>query len=398
VAGPLPRATETGIRVHAGIDEIPPEAWNALVDPRYPFLRHEFLAAAERHRCAAPETGWTPCHLALYEAGELLGAMPLYEKTHSWGEFIFDWAWADAYRRAGLAYYPKLVCAVPFTPATGDRLLTRGPEAGRHRAALLAGLVAHARDRGLSSAHVLFPTRDELPALEGAGFHARKDCQFQWRNRGYADFDEFLGDFSSAKRKKARRERRRVAEAGIRFRNLAADELSETGWTQVFRLLSHTFMRRGNLPYLGLEFFLELRRTLPSALRVIVAEADGGIVAAAVFYRGSDTLYGRYWGSDDDYHSLHFETCYYQGIEYCIDEGIVLFEPGTQGEHKIRRGFLPAATWSAHWLAQPQFAAAVGRYLDEERTHVDDYIEAAASHSPFRSDLPGTHTAPGRDD
>jgi len=391
VAGPLPRATDTGIRIHAGIDEIAAEAWNALTDPRHPFLRHEFLAAAERHRCAAPETGWTPCHAALYQAGELVGAMPLYEKTHSWGEFIFDWAWADAYRRAGLEYYPKLVCAVPFTPATGERVLTRGPESERHRAALLEGVVDHARSRGLSSAHVLFPSRAELPALEKAGFHVRKDCQFQWRNRGYADFDDFLGDFSSAKRKKAKRERRRVTEAGIRFRNLAADELSEAEWADVFRLLSYTFMRRGNLPYLSLEFFLELRRTLPAALRVIVAEHDDDIVAAAVFYRGSDTLYGRYWGSDDDYHSLHFETCYYQGIEYCIDEGIVLFEPGTQGEHKIRRGFLPTATWSAHWLAHPQFAAAVGRYLDEEREHVDDYIEAAASHSPFRSDLHREH-------
>jgi len=387
VAGPLPRESDTGIRIHAGIGEIAPAAWNALVDPRYPFLRHEFLAAAERHRCASPETGWTPCHVALYEAGQLVGAVPLYEKTHSWGEFIFDWAWADAYRRAGLPYYPKLVAAVPFTPATGDRLLTRGDGAQSRRAALAAAVIAHARERDLSSAHVLFPTRDELPALEQAGFHARKDCQFQWRNRGYADFDDFLADFSSAKRKKARRERRRVAEAGIGFRNLAADELSEDEWAEVFRLLSYTFMRRGNLPYLSLEFFLELRRTLPTALRAIVAECDGAIVAAAVFYRGSNTLYGRYWGSDDDYHSLHFETCYYQGIEYCIAEGIALFEPGTQGEHKIRRGFLPAATWSAHWLAHPQFDAAVGRYLDEERAHVDDYIEAAAEHSPFRRDV-----------
>lgn len=387
MAGPLACDTDTGIRIHAGIDEIAPEAWNALTDPRYPFLRHEFLAAAERHRCASPETGWTPCHVALYEAGRLVGAMPLYEKTHSWGEFVFDWAWADAYRRAGLAYYPKLVSAVPFTPATGDRLLTREAGAAEHRAALLAGVVEHARERGLSSAHVLFPRGEELPALAQAGFRVRKDCQFQWRNRGYADFDDFLGDFSSAKRKKARRERRRVAEAGIRFRNLAADELGEAEWADVFRLLSHTFMRRGNLPYLSLEFFLELRLTLPSAVRVVVAEYETDIVAAAVFYRGSDTLYGRYWGSDDDYHSLHFETCYYQGIEYCIGEGIVLFEPGTQGEHKIRRGFLPSATWSAHWLAHPQFADAVGRYLAEEREHVDDYIEAAATHSPFRSDL-----------
>ncbi len=370
------------------MDEIAREDWNALVDPRYPFLRHEFLAAAERQGCVSPETGWTPCHAALYRGDDLLAALPLYEKTHSWGEFIFDWSWADAYRRAGLDYYPKLVSAAPFTPATGHRLLlAEGIELTAAATALLGAVRDHAGTNELSSAHVLFPTPEELPALEAAGFSLRKDCQFQWHNRGYADFDDFLSDFSSAKRKKARRERRRVAEAGIRFRNLASDELDEPSWTRVFRLCSYTFMRRGNLPYLSLEFFLELRETMPEALRVIVAEHRDEIIAAAIFYRGSNTLYGRYWGSEDDYHSLHFETCYYQGIEYCIAEDIALFEPGTQGEHKIRRGFLPTETWSAHWLADPRFGVAVRRYLDEETRHVDDYIRAAGSHSPFRSDL-----------
>ncbi|MEJ2602207.1 MAG: GNAT family N-acetyltransferase [Gammaproteobacteria bacterium] len=386
---------DTIVRFHAGMDEIVPDSWNALVDPRYPFLRHEFLAAAERHDCVSPETGWTPCHAALYRHDELLAALPLYEKTHSWGEFIFDWSWADAYRRAGLDYYPKLVSAVPFTPATGHRLLVRD-EADRSRSgrALLQAVAAHADAHGFSSAHVLFPTPAELPALEASGFVLRKDCQFQWRNRGYENFDDFLSDFSSAKRKKARRERRRVAEAGIRFRNLASDELDNGEWSRVFRLCSYTFIRRGNLPYLSLEFFLELRETIPRSLRVIVAEHEGEIIAAAIFFRGHDTLYGRYWGSEDDYHSLHFETCYYQGIDYCIAEGISLFEPGTQGEHKIRRGFLPTVTWSAHRMADPRFAEAIRRYLDEEGRHVDDYVRAAGSHSPFRSDLGETPDAP----
>ncbi len=384
------RESRPEVRYHDGIDEIPAADWNALAGESYPFLRHEFLAAAERHGCVSAESGWTPCHIGLYDAsGRLLAAMPLYEKTHSWGEFVFDWSWADAYRRAGLSYYPKLVSASPFTPATSRRLLTApGPSGDALAARLLKAVRDYAAERQLSSAHVLFPHESELPSLEREGYLLRKDCQFQWQNRGYSDFDEFLADFSSAKRKKARRERRRVSEAGIRFRNVCGAELDTREWSRVFGLCSRTFLRRGSMPYLSLPFFLELRRTLPEAIRVIVAEHGGEIIAAAIFYRGPDTLYGRYWGSEDDYHSLHFETCYYQGIAYCIAEGIARFEPGTQGEHKIRRGFLPSATWSAHWLSHPRFAEAVDTYLADERRHVDDYMEAAMRHSPFRADLP----------
>lgn len=372
---------------HDAIERIPAADWNALDGARWPFLRHEFLSAAERHECVSPETGWTPCHLTLRDAGgRLAAAMPLYEKTHSWGEFVFDWGWADAYRRAGLDYYPKLVCTAPFTPATSPRLLVA---AGEDRPALerrlLEAALERARERRLSSLHLLFPSADEAGRAEAAGLMLRKDCQFHWRNRGYRDFDEFLATFSSAKRKKVRRERRRVREADIGFRVLDGDSMTPSLWETAHHFCSNTFLRRGHSPYLNLGFFLELGERLPGALRVVLAEHRGRPIAAAVCFQGEDTLYGRYWGSEADYHSLHFETCYYQGIEHCIREGLEAFEPGTQGEHKISRGFSPVTTWSAHWLAHPQFADAVGDYLERESVHVERYIEAVREHLPYRS-------------
>jgi predicted N-acyltransferase len=361
-------------------------AWNALVPGAPPFVRHEFLACLEESGSVGPGTGWLPAHVALTAGdGRLVGAMPMYRKSDSWGEFVFDWGWAEAYRRAGLRYYPKLVVAAPFTPATGPHLLCRADAAaaGTGRALLDAAL-AHARDLQASSLHVLFPTGDEARDLEARGLLLRKDCQFHWFNRGYGGFDDFLGEFTAEKRKKAKRERRRVAEAGIVFDIRPGGDVDAALWRELMPLYASSFWRRGRDPYINERFFLLLSQALPESLLVIIARHHRTPVAVAICLRSADTLYGRYWGTSGDYHSLHFETCYYQGIEYCIRHGLRRFEPGTQGEHKITRGFVPAETLSAHWLAHPRFAAAVDDYLQREREQVDLYMDEARSHVPYR--------------
>ena len=374
------------IEVVRNIADVAAADWNGLRGTQCPFLRHEFLLALEETGCVAPASGWTPCHLLLRDqAGRLLGALPLYSKTSSYGEFVFDWAWADAYRRAGLRYFPKLVSAVPFTPATSPRLLhAAGQEPEPVGLALLSGATELARQIEASSVHVLFPTAAETTLLSRAGFMARKDCQFHWANRGYADFDAFLGEFTAEKRKKAKRERRRVAEAGISFVRLSGGEIDATLWKKLMPLYASSFWRRGREPYLNEAFFTKVSAALPENVLAIVAMLRGEPVATALCFRSADTLYGRYWGSEGDYHSLHFETCYYQGIEYCIEKGLRTFEPGTQGEHKISRGFVPTETHSAHWLSHPQFARAIDQYLDRERAHIDEYMESASGHVPYR--------------
>ncbi len=375
--------------VHDAIADIAPQAWNSLAGDAYPFLRHEFLLAAEQTGCVSADAGWSPRHITLERDGRMVGAMPLYQKEHSWGEFVFDWAWARAYEQAGLRYYPKLVSAVPFTPAPSRRLLLADPADTAAAGALIDAAIALARRTDCSSLHVLFPVPEELPLLRAAGLRIRKDCQFHWHNRGYADFDGFLRTFTASKRKKVRRDRRRVSEAGIRFRHLKGAEIDTDTWEQVYRFISITFMRRGSLPYYNLDFFLRICEALPDNILIILAERDAEPIAAAVFFEAPSALYGRYWGSDGHHNALHFETCYYQGIDYCIEKGLQLFEPGTQGEHKISRGFAPQSTWSAHWLAHPQFLSAIEDYLEEEARYVDRYIEAVDARSPYRDEGTG---------
>ena len=370
----------------ARIADIPAASWNRLHGTHYPFLRHEFLLALEESGCVCSATGWTPCHLTLSDdQGMLAGAMPLYRKTNSFGEFVFDWAWADAYRRSGLHYYPKLVSTVPYTPATSTRLLSApGENQTEVSRLLLDAALALTRQTGASSLHLLFPALAETQLLSTAGMMLRKDCQFHWRNHNYASFDDFLAGFTAEKRKKAKRERRRVSDAGISFEHLSGHQIDRKLWQQLMPLYASSFLRRGRIPYLNEDFFLRISSTLPDNLLVILARLRGEPVATAICYRSADTLYGRYWGSTGEFHSLHFETCYYQGIEYCISNGLQVFEPGTQGEHKLARGFSPTETWSAHWLSHPQFAAAIDNYLERERTHIDEYMDSAREHVPFR--------------
>ncbi|MCH8070876.1 MAG: N-acetyltransferase [Proteobacteria bacterium] len=369
-----------------GIAEFDARDWNALVGDSYPFLRHEFLLASEKTGCVSADSGWSPRHIGLFDDNnKLVGAMPLYEKTHSWGEFVFDWSWAQAYRQAGLDYYPKLVSTVPFTPAPSRRLFVSDQDL---KPVLLQAALSYADQCDHSSLHVLFPREDELGILEDAGLKIRKDCQFHWHNHDYRSFDEFLATFSSKKRKKARRDRRHVAEAGIRFRWLTGHEMDTAIWADVYQLISLTFLRRGSMPYFSFDFFVEVSRRMPDNILVVLAEQNRQPTAAAIFYVSDAVLYGRYWGSDSQYNALHFETCYYQGIDFCIANGKKIFQPGTQGEHKISRGFTPVSTWSAHWLARPEFFAAVADYLETEERHVDRYIEAANAHSPYRNQEP----------
>jgi predicted N-acyltransferase len=358
-------------------------AWNTLAGDS-PFLKHEFLRALEQSGCVGQGTTWQPSYLVARDEQGLAGALPLFIKYDSHGEFVFDWGWADAFERSGRSYYPKLVCAVPFTPATGRRLLLRDAQDAGVAALLLDGARATAEELGASSLHVLFPTEPEQQMLRHSGFLTRKGCQFHWANDGYRTFDEFLGRFSADKRKKAKRERRRVAEAGIVFEHLRGDEPTPADWDAIFEFYSRTFWRRGREPYLNRRFFESIAKTMPANLLVVLARHQGAPIAVAICFRSSTTLYGRYWGSGADFHSLHFETCYYQGIDYCIREGLERFEPGTQGEHKVARGFVPQPTWSCHWLRDRDFHRAVDSFLARETRHVDAYMDEVGEHVPYR--------------
>ena len=366
--------------------ELPAVEWDALDAAGNPFLSHAFLEALEAWACVGGDTGWTPRHLVLRDSsGRLVAAVPRYQKAHSWGEFVFDWNWAQSYARAGLEYYPKQLAAVPFTPVTGPRLLVRpGPEAAALRGTLAELLREDTVRDGVSGAHVNFTTEDDQSALEAAGFLRRHDCRFLWRNRGYRDFEDFLDGFRSDKRKKLRRERRRVLEAGITLRSLQGEHIEPGLWRTVFAFSERTFLRHGNGHYLNADFFADVSRRLPGVVVVKLAERAGVPVAAAIFMQGGGTLYGRYWGSAGHEDCLHFEACYYQGIEHCIAHGLDEFDPGTQGEHKLARGFEPTLTHSAHWVAHPGFMSALTRHLERERTAVAEYAAAAAAHLPFQ--------------
>jgi len=370
---------------HGSIAAIAPQEWNALGTAGNPFARHEFLAALERNQCVGRATGWEPRYLTLADAGGLSAAAACYVKSHSYGEFVFDFAWARGYERLGRRYYPKLTLAAPFTPATGPRLLVR-PGAGHEARAtqLLVELERYAAGHGLSGVHALFLDEPARRACAQRGWLLRRDCQFHWTNRGYRSFEEYLATFTAEKRKKARRERRRVLEAGVRFETRLGAQLDEALLDRIYELHRDTFLRHGHEPYLTRGFFSEVARTLPDSLMVKLALHGRTVVAAAVFFCCRDALFGRYWGAAADYHSLHFEACYHQGIEFCIERGIARFEPGTQGEHKVSRGFEPAITWSAHYIADADFRAAIGEYLTREGAAIEAYALEVQGHVPYR--------------
>ncbi len=359
---------------------VTPAEWNRLARDD-PFLRHEFLSALHESGCATPETGWTPQFLLIREHGRLAAAAPLYLKTHSYGEYVFDWAWADAYYRHGLHYYPKLLSAIPFTPVSGARMLA---ETDGLCARLIDAALALARELGVSSLHCLLPAPNEAELMTARGMMLRRGVQFHWSNRGYADFGEFLAGMNHDKRKKIRQERRRVRDAGIRFEWREGADIGAGDWRFFTRCYNRTYREHHSTPYLNLEFFERIGRTMPESLLLVVALRDGHPIAASLNVHNGRRLFGRYWGAIEHHPALHFETCYYQVIEYCIERGIGTFEGGAQGAHKMARGLLPVETRSAHWLAHPQFAAAVGQFLARETNGMAHHIDELAEHSPFK--------------
>lgn len=363
---------------------INPQHWDRLSDGRNPFLKHAFLAALENNHCLE-EFGWYPQHILLYEDQELVAAMPLYIKDNSYGELVFDWAWADAYHRAGLQYYPKLVCAIPYTPATGPRLLVAaGKDHARYAKALIDHSIEVAHAHHMSSMHWLFTDERDTRLFRENGYALRLGCQFHWHNQGYASFDHYLESFTAQKRKQVKRERRRVQEQGIALEIHHGDEMTDELWQIYHAFYSSTFDRKSGMATLSLDFFRELGRTMPRNVVVVLARHAQDYIATAFNLRGEDTLYGRHWGCRAEYHSLHFEACYYQGLDYCIKHGLHAFEPGAQGEHKISRGFLPTPTWSAHWVSHSQFRTAILDYTRREQVAMQHYIESLHAHSPFK--------------
>ena len=355
--------------------------WDALHDGRNPFVTHAFLHGLESQGCLRRDWGWTPHHLTLWEGDTLVAAAPGYLKDNSHGEFVFDHAWAHAYARYGLDYYPKWLCAVPYSPVTGPRLLAQD---AAHRKALLTAVRDEVLRLGLSSAHVNFHAEDEDDAF-ASDWLPRIDVQYHWRNPGHwRDFNGFLADFDHKHRKNIRQERAKVQRAGVVIRTVHGDEATAADLEAMFGFYLRTFQDYGNSPALTLPFLQHLAQTMPRQLVMFLADHDGRTIAGALCLRGHDTLYGRYWGAEAPLPGLHFETCYYQGIAYCLREGLARFEPGAQGEHKIARGFLPAWVRSRHWIADPEFAGALAHWCDEESQAVRRYARTLQSHSPFK--------------
>jgi predicted N-acyltransferase len=364
------------------------EDWNLLAarsqgrSSAQPFLRHEFFAALQETGCTGGDSGWLPRHLLVEDgAGRLCAAVPLYLKTHSWGEYVFDWAWADAYRQHRLGYYPKLLSAVPFTPVAGPRLLAAD---SRARAAAAQALLALARDSGLSSLHVLFPEEAEAALLEEGGAMHRRGVQFHWRNREWTSFEAFLAALAQPKRKKIRAERRKVSEAGVQIERLHGHEIGEREWAFFTRCYENTYAEHGSTPYLNRAFFQRLGETMPEHLVLVLARLHGRPIATSLLVVDEERVYGRYWGALVHLPCLHFELCYYQAIELAIERRLPIIEGGAQGEHKMARGFEPVETRSLHWLAEPAFADAVDRFLAREGGMIGAYMGELDERSPYR--------------
>ena len=371
-------------RIISSLSEIGATAWDNLLlqqTDANPFLSYAFLAALHETGCASAKAGWQPQFLSIWQDKKLVAAMPLYAKMHSYGEYVFDWAWADAYARHGLSYYPKLLSAIPFTPVTGARLLAVDEAA---RTALITALVGIQQSSDISSTHVLYPPEPQATLLQQNGFMLRTGVQFHWLNPGYANFDEFLDTLERKKRKNIRAERRKVAEQGVMFRQVRGIDASEADWRFFNRCYAHTYAAHHSTPYLNLAFFQRIGAEMPQNILLIIAERDGGPVASSLVIHNGTTLYGRYWGAVEDIPCLHFETSYYQPLEFCIANRVACFEGGAQGEHKMARGFLPQKTWSAHWLAHPSFADAIERFLERENGGVASYIDELNERNPFR--------------
>ncbi len=359
--------------------------WNRLVGDAYPFLRHEFLLALEESGSICEQAGWAPAHLLVMNADELVALMPQYLKQHSWGEYVFDHQWAQAYQQQGIHYYPKWLCAIPFTPCQGSRIVCLDTaDQVKVMRVLLAFIKQHSQQQNISSWHCLFPEPQQAEQLKESGLSIREGVQFHWFNKGYRDFNDFLGTMNASKRKMLKRERRRVSEQGISLLQIAGAEVSEQQWQIFYRFYAMTYLKRSSQPYLNLAFFQQIAATMGNYLLLILAFKDDNPIAAALSFVGADTLYGRYWGCYEEYNSLHFEACYYQGLDYCIEHGLKRFDSGAQGEHKISRGFEPVTTYSAHWIKDAGFAKAIDHFIVREQQNMQNYKQDAATYLPFK--------------
>lgn len=376
------------IVVHAALSEIDTNQWNKLVADNNPFLRHEFLKGLEISGCVNPSGGWQPSHLAVYadkSESSLMAAMPCYIKDHSYGEYIFDWSWADAYFRHGLDYYPKLSNAIPFTPATGERILIAS---GNDRTTLTKALLTKAQnlieEKNLSGLHILYANQEQSQELAKLGIAQRLSNQFHWHNKGYDRFDDFLAALSSKKRKNIKRERRRVKESGVSYQWLNGNDLDKQAAATLFGFYQRTIRYYGGQLYLNLEFFEYLVQHFAEQTLFLFAHFEGVAIAGGLYFKSDNTLYGRYWGALNNFHSVHFETCYYQAIEWCIRHNYSKFEAGAQGEHKLARGLEPTTTYSNHWIAHPEFRQAIDQFLNQEQSHTSNYQKHLESRSPFK--------------
>jgi predicted N-acyltransferase len=371
-----------------GMAQVDAAAWNRLAGIAYPFLRHEFLYALEHSGAVCEQTGWQPSHLLVTDNDQLLAVMPLYLKRHSWGEYVFDHQWADAYRQVGIDYYPKWLTAVPMTPCQGSRILIKENIDPLIVMPLLLDFIKRLSEQhGISSWHCLFPAEQQLEQLRSLGLTIREGVQFHWFNRNYRDFEDFLQTMSAAKRKMLKRERRRVGEQGIVLLRIAGPEVTDLQWQAFFEFYRMTYLKRGSEPYLNLGFFRQIATTMAEQLLLVLAVKDEKYVGAALSFVGGDSLYGRYWGCYEEYNALHFEACYYQGLDYCIEHGLKRFDSGAQGEHKISRGFQPVATYSAHWIKDARFAKAIEHFVAREQRAMQLYKQDAASYLPFKQGL-----------
>jgi len=371
------------------LSDVSASEWNALLpQDAGPFLRHEFLSALEETGCVGGNTGWQVAHLVLKDGQKLLGAMPLYLKQHSYGEYVFDWSWAQAYEQQGMQYFPKALCAIPFTPVQGSRILSAGDVVtGLIKQLLIDGLKTVVLQNSLSSAHILFPQSAEVNELKKQGFMLRDSVQFHWHNQSFENFEQFLAVLTMKRRKNIRREREQVARELISFRHLSGESSTDADWEFFYRCYANTYLEHHSSPYLSEAFFKLWAKRMPENQHLIIAERSGKSIAASMLVvdTTSSKAYGRYWGAIEHVSCLHFETAYYQAIEYCIANQIQTFEGGAQGEHKMARGFLPTTIQSAHFIADPQFAKAVQHFLNREHQGIGAYVDELAEHSPLKS-------------
>ena len=371
------------------IQEVSKKEWERVLNSDYPFLKYDFLKTLEITKCVSPEQGWTPLHLVVSSDEEILALMPLYIKTDSQGEFIFDWSWADAYYRNGLDYYPKLVSSIPFTPASGPRILI----SSKARSSEIIKEVSHAlkqvtKDSNFSSVHILLAGKDEIANFSDQDFSLRTSYSFHWFNKDYTSFNHFLEDMTSRQRKNIKKERNKIIEQGISLIRVTGNEITLEMIESFYQFYQVTYLKRGMRGYLNFDFFKKIVETIPESIMLVLAQNPSGqYVAGALNFFDQEKLYGRYWGCLEEYDSLHFETCYYQGIEFCIDEKLHSFDPGVQGEHKIKRGFCPIETFSAHWIKDLRFKEAIDDFLDREREHVLEYNQDRRALLPFKKEV-----------